>query len=103
LLHLWHDGQKASMAWRKANPQVKVLDLRFKDIVADPVAAVRQVYTHAAMDFTPEAAQAVRDWWAANPSDKHGQHKYELADYGLTREQVEHVYADYIATYGDYI
>ena len=103
LLHLWHDGQVASMAWRKANPQVRVLDLRFKDIVADPVAAVRQVYGHAGMDFSAATEQAVSTWWAANPSDKHGQHKYELADYGLTREQVESVYADYIETYGDYI
>jgi Sulfotransferase family len=103
LLHLWHDGQVASMAWRRANPQVKVLDLRFKDIVADPLAAVRQVYAHAGMDFSAATQAAVSNWWAANPSDKHGQHKYELADYGLTREQVESVYADYIETYGDYI
>lgn len=103
LLHLWHDGQVASMAWRKANPQVQVLDLRFKDIVADPLAAVRQVYVHADMDFSDQTHAAVSNWWAANPSDKHGQHKYELADYGLTREQVEDVYSDYIETYGDFI
>ena len=103
LMHLWHDGQVASMAWRKANPQVKVLDLRFKDIIADPVASVRQVYTHAVMDFTAETQKAVSDWWVANPSDKHGQHKYELADYGLTRGQVEALYADYIDTYRAYL
>jgi hypothetical protein len=103
LLHLWHDGQVASMAWRKANPDFKVLDLRFRDIIADPVAAVRKVYDHADMNFTAETQKAVSNWWAANPSDKHGQHKYELADYGLTREQVETVYADYIETYGEFI
>jgi Sulfotransferase family len=103
LLHLWHDGQVRSMAWRKANPQIKVHDLRFKDIVADPVAAVRGIYAHADMAFTFETEQAVTGWWAANPADKHGQHKYELADYGLTREQVESVYADYISAYGDYL
>ena len=103
LLHLWHDGQVRSMAWRKANPHMKVLDLGFRDIVADPVAAVRGVYAHADMDFTAETQAAVAGWWAANPADKHGQHKYELSDYGLTREQVESVYADYIATYRDYL
>ena len=103
LLHLWHDGQVASIAWRNANPQVQVLDLRFKDIVTDPVEAVRQVYAHADMEFSDKTQTAVSNWWAANPSDKHGQHKYELADYGLTREQIESVYADYIETYGDYI
>jgi hypothetical protein len=45
----------------------------------------------------------VSAWWADNPADKHGQHKYELSDYGLAREQVENVYADYIATYRDYL
>lgn len=103
LLHLWHDGQVRSMAFRKANPQVKVHDLRFKDIVADPVEAVRGVYGHAQMEFTPETAAAVRGWWAANPADKHGQHRYELADYGLTRKQVERVYGDYIETYRDFL
>ena len=103
LLHLWHDGQVASIAWRRANPDVKVLDLRFRDIISDPVEAVRQVYEHAGMDFNAQAAQAVSDWWAANPSDKHGQHKYELADYGLTREQVESVYSDYIDAYRPYL
>lgn len=103
LLHLWHDGQVRSMAFRKANPHVKVLDLRFKDIVADPVAAVRSVYAHADMDFTARTERAVNDWWAANPADKHGQHRYELSDYGLSREQVENVYADYITTYRDYL
>tara|TARA_R110000850_G_scaffold37614_3_gene99069 strand:+ start:2371 stop:3516 length:1146 start_codon:yes stop_codon:yes gene_type:complete len=103
LLHLWHDGQVASLAWRKANPQMQVHDLRFKDIVVDPVAAVRGIYAHADMDFTPETERSVQGWWDANPADKHGQHKYELADYGLTREQVESVYADYIHAYGDYL
>lgn len=103
LLQLWHDGQVASMAWRQANPDVKVLDLRFRDIVADPVAAVRQVYAHAGMDFGRATQEAVAGWWAANPSDKHGQHRYELADYGLTRAQVETVYADYIETYRAFI
>lgn len=103
LLHLWHDGQSAAIAWRKANPDREVLDLRFKDLIADPVEAVRQVYTHADIAFTEQTAQAVSRWWRAHPADKHGQHRYELADYGLTREMVEQVYADYITVYGDYL
>lgn len=103
LLHLWHDGQVRSMAFRAKNPQIKVHDMRFKDIVADPVEAVREVYAFGDMDFTAEAEQAVGAWWAANPADKHGQHRYELADYGLTREQVETVYGDYITAYRDFL
>jgi hypothetical protein len=103
LLHLWHDGQVRSMTFRTGNPHVKVHDLRFKDIVADPIEAVRRVYAHADMEFSGKTERAVSAWWADNPADKHGQHKYELSDYGLAREQVENVYADYIATYRDYL
>ncbi len=103
LLHLWHDGQVRSMTFRTGNPHVKVHVLRFKDIVADPIEAVRRVYAHADMEFSGKTERAVSAWWADNPADKHGQHKYELSDYGLAREQVENVYADYIATYRDYL
>ncbi len=103
LLHLWHDGQRAALAWRNANPQTKVLDLRFKDLIADPVAVVGQVYDHADIASTETSREAVGRWWREHPSDKHGQHRYELADYGLTREMVEDVYADYIEAYGEYL
>jgi len=100
---LWHDGQAAAIAWRKANPQVEVLDLAFRDLIADPVDAVRKVYDHADIDFTIETEEAVLRWWREHPSDKHGQHRYDLADYGLTREEVEDVYADYISAYRPYL
>jgi len=103
LLHLWHDGQAAALGWRKANPQVKVLDLAFRDLIADPVGAVRKVYDHAGIAFSQASEEAVARWWREHPADKHGQHRYELADYGLTRNQVEAVYSDYIAAYRDYL
>lgn len=103
LLHLWHDGQAAALSWRQSNPQVQVLDLAFRDLISDPVAAVRKVYEHADIAFSEETEEAVARWWREHPSDKHGQHRYELADYGLTREQVESVYADYISAYETYL
>ncbi|MDT0576338.1 sulfotransferase [Croceicoccus sp. F390] len=103
LLHLWHDGQAAALRWREANPQVKVLDLAFRELIADPVGSVRQVYDHADIEFSSASQEAVSRWWREHPADKHGQHRYELADYGLTRQQVEEVYADYIGAYEDYL
>ena len=103
LLHLWHDGQAAALSWRQSNPQVQVLDLAFRDLISDPVAEVRKVYEHADIPFSQETEQAVVRWWREHPSDKHGRHRYELADYGLTREQVESVYADYISAYEAYL
>ena len=27
------------------------------------------------------------EWLASNPSDKHGKHRYQLSDFGLTRSR----------------
>jgi hypothetical protein len=103
LLHLWHDGQVRMMAYRKANPNVAIHDMRYKDLAADPVGAVRGVYDFAGIDFTSTTESGVRGWLADNPAGKHGKHVYSLDDYGLTEAQVRDVYADYIAAYRDYI
>ena len=103
LLHLWHDGQVRMMAYRKAHPGIQVHDMRYKDLAADPVAAVKGVYAFAGIDFTPATEKGVRGWLADNPAGKHGKHVYALEDYGLDEAQVREVYADYIDAYRDYI
>jgi hypothetical protein len=91
------------MAYRKAHPEFKVFDMRYKDLSADPIAAVRKVYEYCGAEFTPIAEQNMRQWLADNPSDKHGRHTYNLADFGLTEAQIRDVYSDYIETYGAYL
>ncbi|MDB5701753.1 MAG: hypothetical protein JWL66_1952 [Sphingomonadales bacterium] len=103
LLHLWHDGQARMMAVRQERPDLPIHDMRYLDLAADPVGAVRGVYDFAGIDFTPATESGVRGWLAANPADKHGRHTYALEDYGLTKERVQSVYADYIDTYRAYL
>ena len=103
LLHLWHDGQMRMMTYRAEHPNLPIHDMRYRDLAADPVAAVRGVYDFADMDFTAESDAGVRGWLAENPAGKHGRHVYALADYGLTEDRVRAVYADYIAAYREYL
>ena len=103
LLFLWHDGQAASMAFRRAFPEVPVYDLRYTDIARDPVAAVRGIYDFADLPFTQHSEAGMRSWLKNNPADKHGQHRYSLAEYGLTEGRVRDVYSDYCDTYAAYI
>ena len=103
LLFLWHDGQVASMEFRRTHPYVPVYDLPYSAISRDPIAAIRGIYEFAALPFTEESESGMRDWLSANPADKHGRHSYSLADYGLTNARVRDVYADYCDTYAAYI
>ncbi len=103
LLLLWHNGQKASMDYRRAHPDLPVYDLSYAAIARDPIGAVRDIYDFAGLDFTQKAEAGMRAWLANNPADKHGRHSYSLADYGLTETRVRDVYADYCETYAAYI
>jgi hypothetical protein len=103
MLHLWHDGQARMMAYRREHPELPVHDVSFKSLLADPVEAVRGIYTRYDMDFTPAAESGILKWLADNPADKHGKHTYTLEDYGLSTAQIETVYGDYIETYRDYL
>jgi hypothetical protein len=103
MLRLWHEGQVRMMAYRKAHPALRVYDMRYKDLAANPIDAVRAAYQFHDMEFTAATAAATRRWLAENPADKHGRHTYRLEDFGLTESRIRDVYADYIETYRDYI
>jgi Sulfotransferase family len=103
MLRLWHEGQVRMMAYRKANPALRVYDMRYKDLARDPIEAVRAAYRFHDMEFTPAAAAAIQRWLGENPADKHGRHTYRLEDFSLTESRIRDVYADYIETYRDYI
>ena len=103
MLRLWHEGQVRMMAYRKAHPSLRVYDMRYKDLAANPVEAVHAAYRFHDMEFTDAAAAAIRRWLVENPADKHGRHTYRLEDFNLTESRIRDVYADYIATYRDYI
>jgi hypothetical protein len=103
MLRLWHEGQVRMMAYRKANPALRVYDMRYKDLAANPIDTVRAAYRFHEMEFTAAAEAAIRRWLAENPADKHGRHTYRLEDFSLTERRIRDVYADYIETYRDYI
>ena len=77
--------------------------MRYKDLVADPVATVGKAYDHFGWEFTDAAAAGILKWLKENPADKHGKRSYTLKEFGLDEEAVRSVYADYIETYREYI
>ena len=38
----------------------------------------------------------MQEFLAQNPKDKHGVHNYTLAQFGLTEDQIEQLYSNYI-------
>lgn len=80
---------RASIANTMADPMVddpRILHVRYRDFVADPVATVARYYAFCGRELSATAAAAMRTYLADNPGDRHGKFRYStslLTDIGL--------------------
>jgi len=83
----------------KADP-AQFYDFDFRELVADPVAAIGRMYDHFGAALTPEAERRMRDWQTHNPQHKHGGHAYTLARFGLVEAEIRERFARYLQRFG---
>ena len=77
----------------------QVFDMQFAEFIADEIAMVRRIYAHFEIEFTAEADRRMRRFLAANPKDRHGGHRYTLAQSGLDVATERERYAAYQECY----
>ncbi len=79
------EGLDRSVAARESGavPAERVIDVHFRDFLADPLTTVRGIYERLGLELTPDAEARMRAFIAANPQGKHGLHHYDFADTGL--------------------
>lgn len=94
-LELWSRGlREFNSARMRYNPD-QFLDVQFEDLRADPFGTVEKIYSTFGLDYTEPARNAMRALDEESKSgDRKPAHKYSLADYGLTEDEVRSVFAD---------
>ena len=102
-LNLWSDGIEAMMDYRDATPDLPIHDMRYKELIADPVATIRKAYAQFGRELTDEGAEGVLRWLRENPADKHGKRSYSLEEFGLDEKTVRDRFARYMNNYHDFI
>ena len=79
---------------RAKNNPAQFYDVDYKDLIADPLGTVANVYRHFDLTLTDEARKAMEDSHAESQTGaRTPKHKYSLADYGLTVETVKERFA----------
>lgn len=99
-LDAWVWGLERTMQVRDRLPADRVVDVRYEDTVRDPVGTTRHIYDRLGLEVTPAVEQGVRTYLADNPRDKHGSHRYSLAEFGLDAEAVDAAFAGYRERFG---
>lgn len=81
-------------------PNERIIDVRYHDLMTDPIGTLRSVYERIGAEFTDEVRQRVLAYLAAKPKGTHGAHEYSLAEFGLDATELRHRFADYQAAHG---
>lgn len=63
--------------------RARFVDLDYDQLVADPVAAITQVYAAAGLDPPEDPAAFVERYQRNHPRHAHGAHRYRAASFGL--------------------
>ena len=95
----WVEGISRAMAFRRKFGDDRFVDVSFADLQTAPVDTVANSYERLGLTFTDSARARVQEWAAQHKPGQHGTHTYELADYGLTPEQVREAFGEYLATF----
>lgn len=94
-LDLWAEAVRRSMAFRARSAPERFADVRFADLQADPIAAVRDAYERLGFRLTPEAETRMRTWREENPPGGRGTHEYSLEEFGLDAAAVRARFSEY--------
>jgi len=77
------------MAQRDAGllPQDRVFDVRYSDLLRDPIGQIRSLYRHFGEELEAEAERRMRAYLEAKPQGRRGAHRYRFEDTGLERDK----------------
>ncbi len=92
-LDLWSRAYHAFHDARPAYDQAQFIDIAFADLVRDQVGTARRVYEAFGLDWTDEVERAVVETdREAKQGGKAPSHTYDLADYGLSEDDVREAF-----------
>ena len=79
----WARALEGFLAVRDRSTPNRFLDLSYEAIEHSPLETIEHVYEFLGWPLTRAASDAMTAFIAANPKNKHGVHRYSLAEYGL--------------------
>jgi hypothetical protein len=77
----------------------RFIDVRYAELMRDPVSTLRGVYQRIGHEFTDQHALAITRYLASKPKSKHGTHRYALADFDLEETELAERYRGYCETF----
>jgi hypothetical protein len=87
------------MDFRARVGEDRFADLAWTELQTEPVSALTTAYEKIRLPFPDRSRAAVTQWATSHEPGAHGQHAYELAQFGLDENGVRECFARYLSTY----
>lgn len=98
-LEKWAAALKRAEPVRAAHRR-QIFDVDHRRFVREPMKVVQEIYEFFGLELTPGTESKMRARIAANPERQHGEHRYDLQSFGLTKEEIEERYGEYMDEFG---
>ena len=85
---------------RELLPADQSIDVRFHEFMADDVAMVERIYDVADQPFTDDARSSIAAFMDDHPRGRHGRVRYDLAQFGLDRDERRQALRFYAERFG---
>lgn len=88
-------GIDRGLAARELLSPGQIYDVRLQDLHAKPLEMIEDIYSHFDLPFDGALAAQLRDRIAEEPKAQQGEHDYDIADYGLSEDQIQSEFVGY--------
>ena len=99
----WTDLLETSIerieTFRAAHPEHPILDVQYDELVERPVETVERMYDFLGESLPDGARAAMEAYVGANRRGKFGEHRYDLAEFGLAEAEVAERFSAYTERY----
>ena len=85
--------------FRTANPGKRIVDVRYADLLRDPIATMRRVYAAFGDDPEGQPLEAMTAHVQSRPKGKFGKHDYDPAEFGLDAGAIRERFKEYVERY----
>jgi hypothetical protein len=94
----WAKAIRDSEQVRRSHPE-QVIDVIHADFHRDPIGVVKRIYDFCSLELSNEVEQAMKQRGKDDPERRHGEHRYDIADFGLTDDEVGERFGSYVDRY----
>ena len=91
------------MKWRETDHNAAILDLGFKEVTADSIAAAKKVMEFVGVTFDEVVEKGIREWDKEHRQHKFGKQQASLEEYGIEKAQIDEMMEPYLKAFAQYL